>query len=412
MRKRQKCIECGIQVPGSVTTYRNKSGRPMLCSECLKALREQQKISKRDTIRSTLDLKCVVCGKLIPWKNSYVYKNRRPKTCSGSCHGLYAKLNYLVSKQQLIERIDKYIQSHKRYVTRQQLSKAGIAYPKQLSKHRISTLLQNKKVLGQAIYAHNTVPVYRTHQPKQIQQIKQQYSIHGASYAQLTQALLYTSSCSKQLKRRGMKDLVEAYTYQIGRFVPVVVLAKALGLCYQTLRKWLPQSSSQIQRKIGIINNRASWFQDIAYKVLLDMFPHSSVLRQYTFPKCISSKGYMLRFDFYIPQLNLLIQVDGSQHTDVCNPYYRSQQVANDNVKQIYADQNNIQLMRVITTPSHTFQRRLRELLEVVKPIELLGHCQVVDGACTVNQQPSLERRTKAGSETIEQKTEQLQFQF
>lgn len=154
MRKRQKCIECGIQVPGSVTTYRNKSGRPMLCSECLKALREQQKISKRDTIRSTLDLKCVVCGKQIPWKNSYVYKNRRPKTCSGSCHGLYAKLNYLVSKQQLIERIDKYIQSHKRYVTRQQLSKAGIAYPKQLSKHRISTLLQNKKVLGQDIYIY------------------------------------------------------------------------------------------------------------------------------------------------------------------------------------------------------------------------------------------------------------------
>lgn len=37
-----------------------------------------------------------------------------------------------------------------------------------------------------------------------------------------------------------------------------------------------------------------------------------------TFKTCISDKGYLLPFDFYLPNYNILIEYDGEQHYKIC----------------------------------------------------------------------------------------------
>lgn len=39
-----------------------------------------------------------------------------------------------------------------------------------------------------------------------------------------------------------------------------------------------------------------------------------SYIREYSFKDCLSNKGFLLRFDFYLPEYNCCIEVDGRQH--------------------------------------------------------------------------------------------------
>ena len=52
----------------------------------------------------------------------------------------------------------------------------------------------------------------------------------------------------------------------------------------------------------------------------------------------LSPKGYPLRIDFYIPELNLFIEADGTQHCDPSNPWYNEYYVECDNLKTEYCN--------------------------------------------------------------------------
>lgn len=184
---------------------------------------------------------------------------------------------------------------------------------------------------------------------------------------------------------------------------------------YQATYAKLPYTIQRLNQLAGFQPTNRSVIQQYVYDKLKSVFGQRHIQCQKSFQDLKSSKNHKLRFDFYIPSINVLIQVDGRQHYQIDNFMCTQQLLANDRLKQQYAQKKHIELIRIPLTTYTDFYTRVDDIiqkLEVVKPIELLGHCQVVDGACTVNQQPSLERRIKAGSETIEQRTEQLQFQF
>ena len=61
----------------------------------------------------------------------------------------------------------------------------------------------------------------------------------------------------------------------------------------------------------------------------------------------ISARGGLLRFDIYIPKLNLLVDYHGIQHYKADNPYHRrrgqySRQRANDKLKRELAPRNGM----------------------------------------------------------------------
>ena len=72
------------------------------------------------------------------------------------------------------------------------------------------------------------------------------------------------------------------------------------------------------------------------------------------FADCLGKSGRKLKYDFYIPSKNLLIEFDGPQHfgylkigkhTLSINEYEKLK--LNDTIKNKYAYENNIKLLRI-----------------------------------------------------------------
>lgn len=72
--------------------------------------------------------------------------------------------------------------------------------------------------------------------------------------------------------------------------------------------------------------------------------------REYIFKECINSSGRYLRFDFYIPSLNLCIEYDGKQHF-IELPGSKFEPLAviqsRDLIKTLYCINNGIRLIRI-----------------------------------------------------------------
>jgi hypothetical protein len=74
-------------------------------------------------------------------------------------------------------------------------------------------------------------------------------------------------------------------------------------------------------------------------------------IQEKSFKDCISVGGKLLRFDFYIPSLDILIEYDGRQHYEPVS-YLGGETgfkrlVANDAIKNKYCIDNNITLIRI-----------------------------------------------------------------
>ena len=79
--------------------------------------------------------------------------------------------------------------------------------------------------------------------------------------------------------------------------------------------------------------------------------------REKTFDDCVNG-GYKLRFDFYIPTLNMLIEYDGEQHYRFIKRFHRTQDgfqrmQTRDNIKDEYAKSNDIVLHRIRYDEDH-----------------------------------------------------------
>jgi len=74
--------------------------------------------------------------------------------------------------------------------------------------------------------------------------------------------------------------------------------------------------------------------------------------REKTFDGCLSRKRRNLRFDFFLPTYNLLIEFQGQHHYKPVNNkrrayYTHKTTVKHDEIKKIFAAENNIELMEI-----------------------------------------------------------------
>ena len=82
-------------------------------------------------------------------------------------------------------------------------------------------------------------------------------------------------------------------------------------------------------------------------KVIVDYLEENKVFYepQKTFKDCRDIK--VLRFDFYIPSINTLVEADGAQHYDKKNPNYSEYQSLCDSIKNEWCIKNKINLIRI-----------------------------------------------------------------
>lgn len=73
---------------------------------------------------------------------------------------------------------------------------------------------------------------------------------------------------------------------------------------------------------------------------------------QKTFERCLSPKQNRLRFDFYLPEYNILIEYQGQHHYKPVNKYRRAKRVhdqtkIHDNIKRNFVLDNKIDLILI-----------------------------------------------------------------
>lgn len=158
--------------------------------------------------------------------------------------------------------------------------------------------------------------------------------------AQYSRVKLNIADSFKSLKDRCINEIKKQ-----NRYVPKQELVKLLKISSKTLTK----------RKLSVIllNKEAGFkkpksvFQDLVFKYLKELFPGVFIKQEVSFKSCKSPKGFLLKFDFYIKSKNLIIEADGPQHYNTKNPMYSSYVAECDIIKNIWAVNNNINLIRI-----------------------------------------------------------------
>ena len=97
-------------------------------------------------------------------------------------------------------------------------------------------------------------------------------------------------------------------------------------------------------------------------------------IQQKTFDSCRFKNNYKAKFDFYLPELNCLIEYDGEQHFD-CNRHGWNNEdnfkkiQANDEYKNSWCKNNNILLIRIPYT--HYNQLCINDLLPLTSNFKI-----------------------------------------
>jgi len=74
--------------------------------------------------------------------------------------------------------------------------------------------------------------------------------------------------------------------------------------------------------------------------------------KEHIFKDCINERSNYLRFDFYLPELNLVIEYQGQHHFRPVNKYRRAKRVheqivISDQIKKEYLKNKNIKLLEI-----------------------------------------------------------------
>lgn len=108
---------------------------------------------------------------------------------------------------------------------------------------------------------------------------------------------------------------------------------------------------SELNAEVGM-NKPKSKFQDNVGEVLKKNF--DNVVDEKTFDGLVGVKGHPLRVDFYLPEINTVVEADGSQHSDPNHPWkeWNNGTVAQyDKIKDDYFAEKGIRLVRVPYKP-------------------------------------------------------------
>jgi hypothetical protein len=129
------------------------------------------------------------------------------------------------------------------------------------------------------------------------------------------------------------------------RYTSYEQLSTSTGLPISFIRKALGRPQD-LNYSLGYTYN-ISAFEEKVWECLLELLPEKIINRQKKFPDLVSNKGRKLSFDFWLPEYNLLIEADGSQHWDTNSKYYDKRQLELDSIKNDYCKLNNIELLRI-----------------------------------------------------------------
>ena len=97
---------------------------------------------------------------------------------------------------------------------------------------------------------------------------------------------------------------------------------------------------------------------------------HITYIREFSIDGCVSKKGNKLRFDFYLPTYNLLLEYQGLHHYGPVNKKKRAMYVhittmKHDQIKRDFVQENNGKLLEINYLNRENIPEILTEYLEL-----------------------------------------------
>lgn len=140
-----------------------------------------------------------------------------------------------------------------------------------------------------------------------------------------------------------LENVIKKTILESGKYLTVEEICNKLHISRKTISKFRISVLS-LNRATGMKKPK-SVFEDKVKSYFFTKF--SDCIEEKEFEDCLSSKGYKLRFDIYVPSKNLLIEADGTQHYDKNNPNYNEYRVQCDTIKEEWCIKNKIKLIRI-----------------------------------------------------------------
>lgn len=328
----QYCIVCGKPLS---TSYNPKRLR---CRAC--AAKDTGARIKKET-HVGVKLNCEFCGAYIP-QNETLPPCEARRFCSLQCASRYGHSIRNHTKEHTIDKIKSYIKDKGEYVSKTAIKKSLKLNDKQLRTYNINVDDINKE-LGYA------KPVIVSRGRKK-----------GKTYGKQD---------PNSEKAKELEAAIVSWIKEQGHCVPIREILKHFHISYDGAWHKYAFDNVELHYKAGVPYSRnSSWFEIEAAKVFKEYFGDDKVVSQKRYPDLVGPKGWALRFDVYLVDLNTLVEIDGEQHyTD--HIYKKDNNY--DRIKEQYARDHGIPLHRIRIAPSSSFIQRVRDFcetqLEVIK---------------------------------------------
>lgn len=162
----------------------------------------------------------------------------------------------------------------------------------------------------------------------------------------------------KWFTRDELVEQIRAELQKAGKYLTADEVRMRIHITTRTLTRH-HISISAIQREMGIERPHHVFEAEVG-QVLAELY--QDLRYEQSFDDCVSPRGFLLRFDFYAPQARLLVEADGTQHTDLKNPYASEYYMECDAVKTKWAADHGYLLVRVLYTKRVTRKYVLQHL--------------------------------------------------
>jgi very-short-patch-repair endonuclease len=173
--------------------------------------------------------------------------------------------------------------------------------------------------------------------------------------------------------KESAEEAIIAYIKNTQCPVTIKQLLRVFNIDYDCTWNYFELNLQDLHNRAGVSLKHASTLEARIDKALQKIFGKNKIVSQKQFKECVSVRGYRLRFDFYIKNPEILIEVDGPAHFGG----FRSTRTLkeNDEIKNEFTKLKNIPLVRIKYSEFGAVEDDvdlLKSKLEVVKSFELL----------------------------------------
>ena len=365
---------------------------------------------------------CVICGKPIP---NWSHKRARlgTKTCSRACTAKLTQLHITgrETKEQQIKRVVDGIKASGNYMTGANIRKTFHVELGKRSKMGLTATDLNS-MAGFTLFVGQTADRSKLSREVVIEKYKQIVKDNRNIQLREVAKLLGVSAdyISKELgikasdirrdigissgrskTKEELESMILAWLKTQPAYCSAISVAAGLGIDYATTIRDKGIDIAALNMAAGHKYSNSSYCEEIVYHALLD--EGFVVKRQKTYPDCRYKN--VLRFDFWLPEYNVLVEADGAQHHQPKYPTYEATHMK-DEIKNAYTAEHKIPLFRIDEAPLKTLKDRIDAVIVQIKGLPRVSEEVQTDSNCGDIQTDSAEdnpqpSHTVEGSTTI-----------